>query len=85
MLIEEHSHWFMHYFGVKTLSETPCSPPLKQPGYGARQEALAQAGWEPEEAADRLHAVRGAEAEWCTMVYMCSVLTQAKGRLGRAH
>ena len=36
MHTEEHNHCFMHYFGVKTLSETPCSPPLMQPGYGAR-------------------------------------------------
>ena len=42
MYIEEHSHSFMHYFGVKTLSETPCSPPLMQPGYGARYEFRVQ-------------------------------------------
>ena len=36
MLIEGYNHCVTHYFGVKTLSETPCSPPLKQPGYGAR-------------------------------------------------
>ena len=30
----------MHYFGVKTLSETPCSPPLMQPGYGARRSVF---------------------------------------------
>ena len=36
MDIEEHSHCFMHYFGVKTLSETPFSSPLMQPRYGAR-------------------------------------------------
>ena len=36
MHIEEHNHCFMHYFSVKTLSETPFSPPLKKPGYGAR-------------------------------------------------
>ena len=39
MLIEERNHCFMHYFGVKTLSEMPCSPPLKQPGYGTRLDA----------------------------------------------
>ena len=43
MLIEEYKHCFMHYFGVKTLSETPCSPPLIQPGDGAR---LVQGGGE---------------------------------------
>ena len=36
MHIEEHNHCFMHYFGVKTLSETLFSPPLMKPGYGAR-------------------------------------------------
>ena len=39
--VEEHNHCFMHYFGVKTLSETPCSPPLMQPGYGARYDDTA--------------------------------------------
>ena len=38
MHIEEHNHCFMHYFGVKTLSETPFPPPLMKPGYGARRE-----------------------------------------------
>ena len=38
--IEEHNHCFMHYFGVKTLSETLFSPPLMHPGDGARQPAL---------------------------------------------
>ena len=33
---EEHSHCFMHYFCVKTLSETLFPPPLMTPGYGAR-------------------------------------------------
>ena len=32
-------HALLNNFGVKTLSETPCSPPLKQPGYGARHAA----------------------------------------------
>ena len=32
----EHNHCFMHYFGVKTLSETLFPPPLMKPGYGAR-------------------------------------------------
>ena len=42
MYIEEHNHCFMHYFGVKTLSETLFSPPLKKPGYGTRHDkALA--------------------------------------------
>ena len=35
-LREEHNHCFMHYFGVKTLSETPFPPPLLKTGYGAR-------------------------------------------------
>ena len=35
--LEGHNHCFMHYFGVKTLSETLFSPPLMEPGYGARQ------------------------------------------------
>ena len=38
MHTEEHNHCFIHYFGVKTLSDTLFSPPLMQPGYGARQE-----------------------------------------------
>ena len=36
MYIEEHSHCFMHYFGVETLSEMLFSPPLMKPGDGAR-------------------------------------------------
>ena len=36
MHLEEHNHCFMHYFGVKTLSETLFPPPLMKPGYGAR-------------------------------------------------
>ena len=36
MHIEEHNHCFMHYFGVKTLSETLFPPPLMKAGYGAR-------------------------------------------------
>ena len=32
MHIEQHSHCFMHCFGVKTLSKTPFSPPLMKPG-----------------------------------------------------
>ena len=28
MHVEEHNHCFMHYFGVKTLSETLFSPPF---------------------------------------------------------
>ena len=36
MHIEEHNHCFMHYLGVKTLSETLFSPPLMRPGHGAR-------------------------------------------------
>ena len=35
------NHCFIHYFGVKTLSETLFSPPLKKPGYGARRRAGA--------------------------------------------
>ena len=37
MYIEEHNHCCMHYFGVKTLSETLFPPPVLHPGYGARQ------------------------------------------------
>ena len=40
MYIEGHNHCFMLYFGVKTLSETPFTPPLMHPGYGARSESL---------------------------------------------
>ena len=36
MYIEGHNR----YFGVKTLSETPFSPPLKKPGYGTRLEEV---------------------------------------------
>ena len=53
MHIEEHNHCFIHYFGVKTLSETLFSPPLKKPGYGARslrQLAMAR----PETDSDRV-------------------------------
>ena len=39
MHIEEHNHCFMQHFGVKTLSETPFSPPLIKAGYGARRDA----------------------------------------------
>ena len=42
MHIEGHKHCSMHYFGVKTLSETPFSPPLMKPGYGARYFALEE-------------------------------------------
>ena len=36
LYIEEHNRCLMHYFGVKTLSETFFFPPLIKPGYGAR-------------------------------------------------
>ena len=40
MYLEEHNHCFMHYFGVKTLSDALFPPPLMKPGYGARYETL---------------------------------------------
>ena len=48
MHIAERNHCFMQYFGVKTLSETPFSPPLIKAGYGARLDSSAprqQARW----------------------------------------
>ncbi len=43
MYLEGHNHCFMHYFGVKTLSEAHFPPPLMHPGYGTRYlAALAQ-------------------------------------------
>ena len=36
MHLEGHNHCFMHYFGVKPLSETLFPPPLMNAGYGAR-------------------------------------------------
>ena len=40
---EEHSHFFMHYFYVKTLCDTLSFPPLKEPGSGARFWARVEA------------------------------------------
>ena len=42
--IEELNHCFMHYFGVKTLSETLFSPPLMKPGYGTRFLSVSAGG-----------------------------------------
>ena len=49
MHIAEHNHCYMHYFGVKTLSETLFPPPLMKPGYGARSRlrGLVRAAYVP--------------------------------------
>ena len=50
MPIEERNHCFMHYLGVKTLSETLCSPPLMKAGDGTRRELAARKTQEREDA-----------------------------------
>ena len=53
---EEHNHYFMHYFGVKTVSETLFSPPLMKAGDGTRQP---ERGAELPGVRDRLRLHRG--------------------------
>ena len=60
MHIEEHNHCFMHYFGVKTLSETLFFPPLMNPGDGTRPYRVVgprgNSSWYREDQVDPLPA-----------------------------